>query len=691
MIKLYVNYTELEIGQDTQNILATFSINDVAGVAERRGSITQEMFLPATPVNSQTLASCPASGYVASIESNGIVCFTGKLRVSKTEYLRGDVVGYSCTMYGDNLDFAYLLNQKQLRDVVTENFEHSLTNIRNGVTGKVKFPIVNYGDWFVDGKINLLEFRPAINAKYLLNQVFNEIGYTVESTWQSGDFADVHLLFTAGAYLPAADYCQQNSCRASLSGNQNGNYDVFDYALIQYDDDSTPPNYDPSGAFVVGTYEFRPPVTGTYRITVIIKTSDVLRPSLVDIIDTTNTYIESLYPIADDTYNITLTNTIYLNAYDGVTYFGLQFFAAAVGGATLAYQFDTGTSVEVRREGLDEDCEINISDCLPKDTTQLAFLKGLVHCFNLYIYADVALRKIYIEPRNRYYSETGGTLVDGFYPNEAILSINDIINIGEGCSVSIYDNLGESLIMGYGDGDSYVSQIEDGTNQKLYSAGWNMQTQTTVKPKNYENPVFGRFSLLSDFKLPVNQPNFAIIIPRLWGEAWDGGADYPVKSYDHPAMLAVIKSGVECYEYKINYIGGDTNYTDYVYAYMFDYPALSGSDFSLSFANETDIQENEKVGLFQRFYLREQVCKRGGEVLKLRAVVSAWLINYLNNIRYRTFFEYSGNIYSIQEIRNFVIGEDSICEITLLLERFASESDVNDIESNTLNCLNNVS
>ena len=130
---------------------------------------------------------------------------------------------------------------------------------------------------------------------------------------------------------------------------------------------------------------------------------------------------------------------------------------------------------------------------------------------------------------------------------------------------------------------------------------------------------------------------------------------------------------------------------EYFYAYMFDYPALSGSDFSLSFANETDALESEKVGLFQRYYLREQVSKRGGEVLKLRAVVSAWLINYLNNIRYRTFFEYSGNIYSIQEIRNFVIGEDSICEITLLLERFASESDVNNIESNNLNCLNNVS
>ena len=706
MIKLYVNYTELEIGQDTQNILATFSINDVAGVAERRGSITQEMFLPATPVNSQTLASCPASGYVASIESNGIVCFTGKLRVSKTEYLRGEVVGYSCTMYGDNLDFAYLLSQKQMRElsrVAATQFKITDTNILSGIAGKVAFPLVNYGKLETVNQIAINEIRPAISVEWLLNRFFEEIGYTVESTFSSGDLADCYLLFTCGEYLCAAASKLDYEFRASLTADQNGTYTgggliPFFWDSLRCDDDTTAPNYDPNGIYDTTTYRFKtntyPYGDRKYRITFNLRCTDVGRPIPFAAEYSGGGISNFIFPnlISDD-------GSLIVYQSDWVTLLPAQeYYLGIIGanGAAYSIEQDSWVSLERMPEATEGDT-VDIADCLPKETTQLAFLKGLVHCFNLYIYADVALRKVYIEPRNRYYSEYGGALVDGFYPNESIFSINDIIDIGENYSISIYDNLGESLIIGYGDGDNYVAQIESGTNKQLYSAGWNMQTQTTVKPKNYDNPVFGRFSLIADTQTAVEQlgPNSdpytpAIIMPRLWSADWVEGEDYPAKSYDFPPMLAIIRSGVACPDWTLVYSGTATP-NDYFYAYMFDYPALSGSDFSLSYGNEIDFNGNTVAGLFQRFYLREQVSKRGGEVLKLRAVVSAWLINYLNNIKYMTFIEYSGNIYSIQEIRNFVIGEDSICEITLLLERFASESDVNNIENNTLNCLNNVS
>lgn len=695
MIKLYVNYTELEIGQDTQNILATFSINDVAGVAERRGSITQEMFLPATPVNSQTLASCPASGYVASIESNGIVCFTGKLRVSKTEYLRGDVVGYSCTMYGDNLDFVYLLNKKQLRDIekmFTESFYHDITTVTDGVSGVVSFPIVNYGKWDA-ATLDILELRPAISAKWLINQIFKEIGYTVVSDFlNSTEFADVHTLYTCGAYNCAESWKRSCEFRAALSARQSGTYTsggfLFDLAQFQPDDDSTPPNFDPSLIYDTSSFTFYPVSTMNYRVTVFLECTDTVRPVLFLVRNSgAGSWVLNFPNLISDDGTYMKWESDILEFSGGGTEYGIGF------GGTGSYSYEAGSWIlfermpEVQTGDL-----VNIADCLPKETTQLSYIKGIIHAFNLYVYADVALRKIYFEPRNAWVSPDLSTVGGGFFPNTEIISLNDSVDFGENVTISTFDNLNESVRFTYKDGDNYVKQIESGSNSELYAAVWNMQTESIQKQTVSENPVFGRFSLLKDntFANSATDPHGAtyiptIIVPRLWSEDWIEGEDYPAKSYDFPPMLALIRY-VTCPEYEIS----ATPKTEYPYAFMFDFPNLAERYFSLSYGNEIDFNGNTVAGLFQRFYLREQVSKRGGDVLKLRAVVSAWLINYLNNIKYMTFIEYSGNIYSIQEIRNFVIGEDSICEITLLLERFASQSDVNDIESNNPNCLNNV-
>lgn len=701
MIRLYVNYTEVEISQDTDSVLATFSINDVAGVAERRGSFTQDIEIPYTPANAVILQAVPASGSVAYIESNGVAVFSGKLRVASLEYFRNELIRFKCMLYGDNLDFAYLLNQKQLRDIsrgASETFVHSDTNIANGIAGKVLFPLVNYGAWENANEIGLLEVRPAISCKWLLTQIFQEIGYTIESDFIStANFADVHLLFTCGDYLCSPAFKIGAEFRVALSADQTGNYSAASPPLaigvsqFQPDDDSTAPNYDPSNIYDTATFTWQPLYNMPYTIKVGLICTDSPRPVMILSGTGGSPLTQFVTPLSDDGINMVFeVENITLDT--GTTY-GIGF----GGTPSAAFTYKKISYLEVTRSPFVFYAdEVNIADCLPKETTQLDFIKGLTHFFNLYYYADVALRRVYIEPRNNYV-DTGSGLETGFFPGSSIFSINEIVDISKPVTIETYDNLNESVQLLHGEGDNYVSQIENGTNAVLYSAIWNMETQTTAKPKKSVNPVFGRFSLFQDTYIATEQTDQlgnpytpGIIMPRLWNADWVTGENLPSKNYDFSAMVAIVKTSIPSAEYKITVPGGFTTMNEYMYAYIFDYPALSGDTFSLAYGNQTDILGNEHVGLFQRYYLRENVSKRGGEVLKIKAYISAWVVNYLNNTKFKTFIEYNGDLYTLQEIRNYVVGDNALCDVILLKERFADSAAVSDIESNDLNCLNNV-
>jgi len=699
MIRLYINYIEIDTPQNTDNILANFSINDISGVGQRRGAATQTIELPATPVNQSALLNLPAAGASAYIESNGVSVFSGRARVAEIKRNLSGISSIVVTLYGDNLEFAYLLSDRQMRAMTTEVFKHNRTNIENGISGKVLFPLVNYGELDTVNEVAMTEMRPAINVKYVLEKILNGIGYKLSSTfWGTPDAAKLYTLFTCGQYLCDKDYKLNFEFRASLTTTQSGTYTggglgLFFFDQLLFDDDFTPPNFDINNIYDTGTFLFTPAATTEYKITSRLLTTSVARPILFVVeVSGGGAVLPFIFPnpISDNGSEIYFeSDWVTLNA-------GSTYYIGIAGGNGVAYSIDPDSwfSLERRPEVLEGD-DVNISDCLPLETTQLNFIKGLTHLFNLYFYADVNRKIFYCEPRNNYAASAG--LTAGFY-NTPVIDINELVNVGSETTVKIYDNLGEVVRLQHNEGDNYVGQIENGTNEILYSATWGMETQAKQNITVSENPTFGRFSLIADQQTAETEtdPNGgtftpAITMPRLWNADWDGALPYPAKHYEYQTMLALIEEGVNisC-GWKMTYNGGAAVYAKYNYAYIFDFPALSTQALSLSFGNEVNVLGNTTAGLVQRFYLREQVSKRGGQVLELKMVVSAWLINYLHSIRYKAFFQYGGNLYTIQEIKNYVVGSTEICSVSLLLERFASESDVALIQNSGLNCLNNI-
>lgn len=699
MIRLYINYTEIEIQQDTNNVLANFSINDISGVGQRRGAVTQTIELPATAVNQSALLTLSATGAPAYIESNGVSVFSGRARVSEIKRNISGIVSILVTLYGDNLDFAYLLSDRQVRDVVTETFTLDLTTVENGVSGKLLFPLVNYGELDTVNEVAITEMRPAINVAYILEKILNGIGYKLSSNFFSTPMAArLYTLFTCGQYFCDKAYKLNFEFRAeatvAITGVFPGGGGIFPLPLGQliFDDDFTPPNFDGGGQYDATTGLFTPATTYEIKFSCRLKTTDTNRYPLW-FIETIGGGLVSIYfpPLISD------NGTEMFYESDWITVNAASDYSFWISGTTgVTYTIDPTSFVFVeRRPEVQEIDEVNISDCLPLDTTQLDFIKGLTHLFNLYYYADVNRKIFYCEPRNNYVGSSG--LEDGFY-NTTVIDINDLVNVGNETTVKIYDNLGEVVRFQHSDGDNYVGQIEKGTNEILYSATWGMETQSKNNVTVSENPVFGRFSLIADQQTAETQtdPNGgtftpAITMPRLWNADWDGVLPYPAKHYEFPAMIAIIEEGVNLVNgWKLTYGGGFSVYTKYNYAYMFDFPALSSQVLSLSFANEVNVLGSTTAGLLQRFYLREQVSKRGGQVMELKMVVSAWLINYLHSIRYKAFFQYGGELYTIQEIKNYVVGSTEICSVSLLLERFADAADVALIENSGLNCFNNV-
>ena len=699
MIRLYINYTEIEINQDTNNVLANFSINDISGVGQRRGSTTQTIELPATATNQTALLTLSAAGAVAYIESNGVSVFSGRARVSEIRRQLSGITGIVVTLYGDNIEFAYLLSDKQVRDVVTETFTHDRTTIESGVSGKVIFPLVNYGKLDTVNEVAITEMRPAINVAYVLEKILNGIGYKLDSDFFSTpDALKLYTLFTCGQYLCDSAYKLNLEFRASLTTTQSGTYTggglgLFYFDQLLFDDDFTPPNFDVNNIYDTGTFLFTPAATTNYKITSKLLTTSVARPVLFVVEVSGGAAVLPFVfpnPISDNGSEIYFeSDWVTLNS-------GSTYYIGIAGGNGVAYSIDPDSwfSLERMPEVLEAD-EVNISDCLPLDTTQLEFIKGLTHLFNLYFYADVNKRVFYCEPRNNYIASSG--INNGFY-DTTIIDINDLVNVANETTVKIYDNLGEVVRFQHNEGDNYVGQIEEGTNEILYAAAWGMETQAKQNVTVSENPTFGRFSLIADQQTAESQndPNGdpytpAIVMPRLWGSDWDGVLPYPEKSYTFQTMIALIEEGVNLANgWKMTYNGGNAVYTKYNYAYMFDFPALSTQVLSLSFGNEVNALGDTTAGLLQRFYLREQVSKRGGQVLELKMVVSAWLINYLHSIQYKTFFQYKGDLYTIQEIKNYVVGSTEICSVSLLFERFADSADVALIQNSGLNCLNNV-
>ncbi len=248
-------FTDLADGQvicdlyEDEDIPLSLSIDDFKNVAEKTQSYSKDFNLPATKRNNRIFTQI--FEITNSVESNaesfnpyvqtqcvlkqdGNIIFRGFLKLIDIVNKEGEI-SYNVNLYSESIILVDVLQNKLFRDLDFSELEHEYnkTNIVNSwydstgitlteplaansfagavndtTTTVLKYPFVDWtGDLTVNNSTNFpilkkLEdaFRPFIQCKYILDNIFNDAGFTYTSTFlNSSTFTNLFMDFNWGA------------------------------------------------------------------------------------------------------------------------------------------------------------------------------------------------------------------------------------------------------------------------------------------------------------------------------------------------------------------------------------------------------------------------------------------------------------------------------------------------------------
>ena len=171
--------------------------------------------------------------------------------------------------------------------------------------------------------------------------------------------------------------------------------------------------------------------------------------------------------------------------------------------------------------------QVYIKNLLPCDVTQLEWINGLTGLFNLYWYADEGAKKIYVEPRDNFFRNTG----------EAVDWSAKIDMSQKSRSEFVYDTLNRDLCFTYEDdgSDGFVEERNNRVGQKCSLDSYAMDLGNLYKNKdtqigtNFYSPTY----MFNDKVIATNNDK-APFIPvihseytTIWTTTFNG--DYPDK------------------------------------------------------------------------------------------------------------------------------------------------------------------
>ena len=228
-------YADLIYGQvicdlyEEEDIPLTLSIDDFKNVAEKVQSYSKDFNLPATKRNNrifnnmfEVTRSVGNSGLIFNpyvktkcvLKQDGFILFEGYLRLIDVKDKKGEI-SYNVNLYSDVIALADTLKDKTFSDLDFSELDHSYTysNIRNSwqgslvlanplpagtfagtpgasTTGVLKYPFIDWTHQYTpDSSGNPVlpnlesTFRPCIELKYLIDNIFAAAGFTYTSNF----------------------------------------------------------------------------------------------------------------------------------------------------------------------------------------------------------------------------------------------------------------------------------------------------------------------------------------------------------------------------------------------------------------------------------------------------------------------------------------------------------------------------
>lgn len=466
MVEIFVNNTRLDL-IDNVSIPITYSISDIKNPQSREGTYSKTITLPGTKTNNKLFTHIFKINKVSQsgdfnpnlkadclIIEDSVEILRGSLRLADISYLEDGEILYNCVVFGETTDLFFSINNKKLTDLDLSLYDHtwSRTNIINSWTATkgvgYVYPMIDYGTNTDASGTNwsVTDFYPAIYAKYYVDKIFAEAGYTYTSSFFTSDFFKSLIVPFNKAELKLSQNDQLNrSASLSLASN------VSKTAVIQRVDvntkkaggSNTTINFqwtkevsDPNNNY---STKFTAPQNGLYDIDLFIELYqinmqtypsgttayddlnieirvDVVNNSGVKLINNERT---ALYTYTSQTKNA-VQKRIYLNAGDQIQvdvriicFF--QFTTAisptnSTGIAEFVVASNSYWKITAA-EKLSENSPIPIKSVIPENIFCKDFLGSLIKMFNLYIEPDKNNQKnLIIKPRDTFYSDETSVL-----------------------------------------------------------------------------------------------------------------------------------------------------------------------------------------------------------------------------------------------------------------------------------------
>ena len=229
MLRLIV-WNSAETAQHTIELYDHAPVNlnyqfaDVSQINKTQGSYSQTFRIPATKqnrdffgsidkANVQDASDLIISNYSvkqkikASLSYNTIPLMNGYVQIKAVYVQKKDYADIELIFFGDTIDLATALKEKKIADLSTTSIDHTLnyTNLIVSMSSALKLGNVVYGlmdkgrNWtFAEGQTPPYsstsglwqgDFTPYVRAKWLIDTIMSEAGYTYDSTlFDSADF-----------------------------------------------------------------------------------------------------------------------------------------------------------------------------------------------------------------------------------------------------------------------------------------------------------------------------------------------------------------------------------------------------------------------------------------------------------------------------------------------------------------------
>jgi hypothetical protein len=722
-IKIVVDGQEVDLPDELPNIELSFSLQDSIGTAQGARS-TRSLNLPATKQNDTIFGRWWAVGESnltsaefkkSSIEVNGLPILNGQAQLKEvsTKGVRYERQGkqYKVAFFGDNADWFLQLKDKCLGlDLDWSSEIHTLGTVLISTRYNADPALVNYcytivkwQDWTggTGDRVDVLQSTPALFIKAMLDKIFNSVGYTLSSAFMSTTvFARYIMLTPLVDKYPQAyseDYLNVRATKTTTSTLPGSG--IANFTGLDYDNQTFAPNIGPNpylasvltSVFIppggaVPTSRYTAPEYGFYEFRMSVIVSGIVGASsfgfgplsLSPAFPSSTT--DNVYSVTalDNGKRFTYSVVGELNGGDVVEFF--------FGGDAFAVFDVIGGTLEVIGESVIRDGSRIDFQYLLRDWKITDFLKGLTEAFNLMWQTDTATGVITVEPKdshlltNRAASTT--TFVQGFHQDTTTDTTPKLDFEKDGRVFAVNDTSETQKFKWKSDnGDPTQEFINENEEVEVYAAEYGLPLNRFKQAtEERENSFFAATLHLFDRQVTAASSTIVVQVPLIWSDNYleNNTSDEPNYNVE-PRLLwfGGQRSGGDLDGTIKTSAGGIDSEVIMPAAFFVNYNDDTGLDVSLSFSEETVLNNVLVPGMLQRYHLRDMARLRAG---KRR---NEWVYyNELDilSLNFRPKILINGDPHLLQEVQGYSPIIDRSTKLVLVYDQCDEQQDVNRIQ-----------